>query len=199
MINFTNPVAFVDPQGQAVTLKADPATVPAWATFSDQGNGFYNIQGTAPATGGPWSIEITACDTDGNESEVHTLTITCEDVGGPSTGTIFNPNPIECSQSGAETICPFINSDTGNLSCNNSNLSGGGIFCSQEPPEQYSLNLSGTGINNIASLSFSSSCGLPTTIAGPFTGFNTITQAVFNAIRNHLECVGGYSVTMECS
>lgn len=84
MINFTNPTPFTDPQNQALTLTA--MGVPAWLTFADNGNGTYTVTGTAPATGGPWTVNVTATDTDNNTSTDHVLTIDCGGLSMPIEG-----------------------------------------------------------------------------------------------------------------
>lgn len=76
MINYTSE-PFTDADGDSLTLIG--TNVPSWLTFTDNGNGTYTVTGTAPASGGPWTITVNAVD-DGfppMSSTTHLLRIEC--------------------------------------------------------------------------------------------------------------------------
>lgn len=87
MINYTSS-PFSDPDGDTLTLSQ--TGLPAPLTFVDNGDGTYSINGTAPSSGGPWAVVITADDGNGGTVS-QTLTIDCGTQNAPPTNPPTGP------------------------------------------------------------------------------------------------------------
>lgn len=66
-------------------------------------------------------------------------------------------------------------------------------------PTEYQLQIVGGSPANIQSFEFNSSSGLPTVVTGGLGNTRTLTQVQYNGVRDHIETVDGYSVTVVCT
>ena len=122
VIDFTSPV-FTDADGDTVALTF--AGAPAWLTMIDNGNGTFDADGTSPTGASSVTVSVTASD--GTDTCLATLTITC--ASGVNTAPTAPPNvTTDCDVDFPYTSAAFTDADGDPLVLSQSGLDVGYSF-----------------------------------------------------------------------